>query len=76
MFQQRKGSGAGSRFQPGHLFRLTLVAGAFASVFAVAAMAAALFAPPPPQKPNPKRSTSRIRRSLLMRGTARARPSG
>ena len=57
MFQQRKGSGAGSRFQPGHLFRLSLVAGAFASVLAVAAIAAALFAPPPPppQKPSPKR---------------------
>ena len=50
MFQQRKGSGAGSRFQPGHLFRLSLVAGAFASVLAVAAIAAALFAPPPPRR--------------------------
>ena len=52
MFQQRKGSGAGSRFQPDHLFRLTLAAGAFASVFAVAALtAAALFAPPPRRSP-------------------------
>ena len=54
MFQQRKGSGAGSRFQPGHLLRLTLVAGAFASALALAAIAAALFAPPPPAEAQSK----------------------
>ena len=32
--------------------------------------------PPPPPKPSPKRSTSLVHRSLLMRATARARPSG
>ena len=39
--------GGGGRFQPGNFFRLALVAGAFVSLFAVAALtAAALLAPP------------------------------
>ena len=39
MFQQRRRSGAGWRCQPGHLLRLTLVAGAFLSVLAIVALA-------------------------------------
>ena len=75
MFKQRSNARSGRGFNLLKVPGRTLVALIFA--VALAAMAAALFAPPPPpQKPSPKRSISRIRRSLLMRGTARARPSG